>query len=179
MSITVESDVEGVSINWVRLILHTKGTMIQRENTVALIDKNMKVYGQLIFTEKQPNTYLITSENPSGLELLYNLEGKPSGEITFFVGTYQVEETTASYINEILVDNLHSYLKKVADLPLDVFDYQKAIKDKEISYIVCRDSDVIPKFANDPTFNLVFINDEVAIFMVKRSFNQLGRPPSS
>ena len=95
MSITVESDVEGVSINWVRLILHTKGTMIQRENTVALIDENMKVYGQLIFTEKQPNTYLITSENPSGLLLDYNLEGKPSGKITFFVGTYQVEETTA------------------------------------------------------------------------------------
>jgi hypothetical protein len=179
MSITVESDVEGVSINWVRLILNTKGTMIQRENTVALIDNNMKVYGQLIFTEKQPKTYLITSENPSGLLLDYNLEGKPSGGITFFVGTCQVEETTASNINEILVDNLHSYLKKVADLPLDVFDYQKAIKDKEISYIVCRDSDVIPKFANDPTFNLVFINDEVAIFMVKRSFNQLGRPPSS
>ena len=179
MSITVESDVEGVSLNWIRLIMHMKGTIIQRENTVALIDENMKVYGQLIFTEKQPNTYLITSENPSGLELLYNLEGKPSEKITFFVGTYQVEETTASSINEILVDNLHSYLKKVADLPLDVFDYQKALKDKEISYVVCRDSDVIPKFANDPTFSLVFINDEVAIFMVKRSFNQLGRPPAS
>jgi len=74
MSITVESDVEGVSINWVRLILHTKGTIIQRENTVALIDHNMKVYGQLIFTEKQPKIYPITSENPSGLLLDYRSE---------------------------------------------------------------------------------------------------------
>jgi hypothetical protein len=179
MTITVESDVEGVSIDWVRFILHMKGTVMQREKTVALVDENMKVFGQLIFTEQQPNIYTITSENPSGLELLYNLEGKPSGEITLFAGVYQVEDTKTSHINKILVDNLDSYLEKVTDLPLEVFDYQKAVKDKEISYIACRDSDVIPKFANDPAFSLVFINDDVAIFMVKRSFNKLGRPPSS
>ena len=112
------------------------------------------------------------------------------GKIQLWVGVfsvtdnpavYQDPETKASYINKILADNLNSYLKreKLRICPLDVFDYQKAIKDKEISYIACRDSDVIPKFANDPAFSLVFINDEVAIFMVKRSFNQLGRPPSS
>jgi hypothetical protein len=179
MSITVESDVEGVSIDWVRLILHTKGVVVQNEKTVALIDENMKVLGQLIFTEQQPSIYVVTSENPSGLELLYNLEGKPSGEIELFAGVYQIKGTQPSDISQMLVDNLNSYKERVPDLPLDVFDYQKATKDNGISYIACRDSDVIPKFANDPAFSLVFINDEVAIFMVKRDFNQLGRPPSA
>jgi hypothetical protein len=179
VSVTVKSAVEEVSIDWVRFILHVKVKPMPSEKTVVLVDENMKVFGQLIFNEKQPIVSVFTSENPSALELLYNLEGKPSGEITLFAGVYQVEDTKPSHINQILVDNLDSYMEKVADLPLDVFDYQKAIKDKEISYIACRDSDVIPKFANDPVFSLVFINDEVAIFMVKRSFNQLGRPPSS
>jgi hypothetical protein len=53
-------------------------------------------------------------------------------------------------------------------LPLDIFDYQKAVNDWNISYVVCRDSEIIPKFAGDPAFSLVFINNDVAIFMVKK-----------
>ena len=86
---------------------------------------------------------------------------------------------TIEKIVKVMDDNLNSHQEKVADLPLDVFDYQKAVKDWTISYVACRDSELIPKFANDPAFSLVFINDEVAIFMVKRSFNQVGRTPSS
>jgi len=188
MTVTVESNVEDVSVDWVRFILHTKGEVILRDNTVGLLDEGAKVLGQLIFAEKQPSVYVITSENPSGLELLYNLQGKSKGEIQLLVGVfsvtddkavYQDPETKASYINKILADNLNSYQEKVADLPLDVFDYQKAVKDWNISYVACRDSELIPKFANDPAFSLVFINDNVAIFMVKRSFNQPGRQPSS
>jgi hypothetical protein len=37
----------------------------------------------------------------------------------------------------------------------------------------------MPKFVNDPAFSLVFINDEVAIFMVKSSSIQVGKTPSS
>jgi hypothetical protein len=178
MTVTVESNVEDVSVDWVRFILHTKGEVILRDNTVGLLDEGVKVLGQLIFAEKQPSVYVITSENPSGLELLYNLQGKSKGEIQLLVGVfsvtddkavYQDPETKASYINKILADNLNSYQEKVADLPLDVFDYQKAVKDWTISYVACRDSELIPKFANDPAFSLVFINDDVAIFMVKRS----------
>jgi hypothetical protein len=188
MSITIESNVEDASIDWVRFILHTKGEVILRDNTVGLLDEGAKVLGQLIFAEKQPSIYMITSENPSGLELMYNLQGESKGEIQLLVGVfsvtddkavYQDPETKASYINKILADNLNSYQEKIADLPLDVFDYQKAVKDWAISYVACRDSELIPKFSKDPAFNLVFINDDVAIFMVKRSFNQVGRTPSS
>lgn len=152
----------------------------------------MKALGQLIFAEKQPDVSVITPENPSGLKLQYNLEGKSNQEIQLFVGAFSVTDdqntyrdpvAKANFLNGLLAYNVDFYLKDgepvaIESLPLEVFDYQKAIKDNEISYIVCRDFDVIPKFGNDPVFSLVFINDEVAIFMVKRSFNQLGRPPS-
>ena len=58
--------------------------------------------------------------------------------------------------------------EQISDLSLDVFDYQKAVSDWNISYVACRDSEILPKFVNDPVFSLVFINDEVAIFTVKK-----------
>jgi hypothetical protein len=186
MSITVESN-ENVHVDWVRFILQTKGELIDRGNTVGFLEEGTKVLGQLIFAEKQPKVYR------SGPEFLYELSGSSRETIQLWMGVfpvtddpavYQDPETKASYMNKILAANLDLYLKggenlPVGNLPLDVFDYQKAIQANEISYIVCRDSDVIPKFAADPAFSLVFINDEVAIFMVKRSFDQLERSPSS
>jgi hypothetical protein len=44
------------------------------------------------------------------------------------------------------------------------------VNDWNISYIACRDFELLPKFANDPVFSLVFINNDVAIFMVKKGF---------
>jgi hypothetical protein len=178
MSIAVESGAANVSLDWVRLILNMKGEVVLGNNTVGLLDEGVKVLGQLIFTEKQPKVYVVTSENPSGLELLYNLQGKSKGVIRLSVGilpvtnnqaVYQDPGTKASYINKILDDNLNSSQEKVADSPLDVFDYQKGMQDWSISYVACRDSELIPKFAKDPSFSLVFINDAVAVFMVKRS----------
>jgi hypothetical protein len=190
MSIVVESDVEDVCLDWISFILHIKGEPIIGGNTVGLFDDGVKSVGQLIFAEKQPSVSEITPENPSALELLYNLQGKPSGKIQLWAGifsvtndktVYQDPVSKADFLNKLLAANLDLYLKDgervpVGNLSLDVFDYQKAIKDNGISYIACRDFDVIPKFANDPAFSLVFINDEVAIFMVKCNFNQLGSP---
>jgi hypothetical protein len=68
-----------------------------------------------------------------------------------------------------MADKLASYQQKgqVADLPLDIFDYKKTLVDWNVSYIAVRDSEIIPKFAGDPAFSLLFINDEVAVFIVK------------
>ena len=182
MSITVESS-DDVSVDWIRFIVNIKGEVILRNNTVGLFDDGVKALGQLIFAEQQPSVNVVTSENPSALLLDYNLQGHSRGEIQLLVGilsvtddltVYQNPETKANFINKILDENLNSPQKKAADLPLDVFDYQKAVKDWSISHVACRDSELTPKFANDPSFSLVFINDEVPIFMVKRDFNQPG-----
>ncbi|MCJ7560915.1 hypothetical protein MUO79_09930, partial [Candidatus Bathyarchaeota archaeon] len=192
MTETIENIDPAVTFSTVRFILHTKGIRVLGENETVevLVDTNMNVAGQLIFTEGQPRTKWFTEENPSCLEMLYNLNGKSKAELKFSVGVYQFKPDTnlnadspkklwIEHGQELLANDTIAYMNRTADLPPDVFNYQTAIRDKEISYIACRDSDVIPKFANDPAFSLVFINDDVAIFMVKRSFNQLGRPPSS
>jgi hypothetical protein len=198
MSITLESAVDGVSLDWLDFKVYSKGKVIQplQNKTVGLLDEGVKAFGQLIFDKEQPSVDVVNVENPCILELEYNLQGKSKGQIQILVSVfsvtddlavYQDPETTANYMNKILAGNLNAsqgadFLKpsqEKENLPLDVFDYQKAVKDWAISYVACRDSELIPKFASDSFFSLVFINDEVAIFMVKRSFNQLGRPPSS
>jgi hypothetical protein len=182
MSITVESN-EDVHVEWVNFILQTKGKLIEKNNTIGFLEEGTKVLGQLIFAEKQPTV------SHDGTFLLYDLAGNRRETIQIWASAFSVTddpeiykdtEAKDSYIDTVLAGNLNSYLRALenaVDLSLDVFDYQKAICTNEISYIACRDSDVIPKFANDPAFSLVFINDEVAIFMVKRNFNQQGRPP--
>jgi hypothetical protein len=57
---------------------------------------------------------------------------------------------------------------------MDTFDYQAALQQYSVSYIANRDFELNPKFANDPKFNLVFINTEVAIFKVKANVNTAG-----
>ena len=182
MSITIESSIEDVSVYGVRFILQTKGELIDRGRTIGFLDEEAKVLGQLIFSEKQPRAYR------GGPELLYNLKGAPEENIQILIGVfpvtddpavYQDPETKANYMNKILDTNLNSPQKKddFSDLPLDVFDYRKAVNDWSISYIACRDSELLPKFTNDPAFNLVFINYEVAIFQVRSSFNQVRRTP--
>jgi hypothetical protein len=108
----------------------------------------------------------------------YNLRGKAKAEIQMAVSAYSVsdnleiyqsQEKKDQFFNAIIAGNLKSYQEQAPDSPsVDVFDYQKALEDWDISYIACRDSEVIPKFAKDPAFNLVFINNDVAIFMVKK-----------
>jgi hypothetical protein len=171
MSITVEST-EDVRVEWVSFVLQTKGEFIDRGNTIGFLDEGAKVLGQLIFAEKQPKV------SRDGTFLLYDLAGNRRETIQIWASAFSVsddpdfyrsEETKASFIDGVLAEKLDSYFKveNAADLSLDVFDYRTAIEANGISYIVCRDSGMIPKFANDPAFHLVFINDEVAIFMVK------------
>jgi hypothetical protein len=170
MSVTVESAFEDVSIYGLRFILQTKGEPIDRGNTLGFLDEGAKVLGQLIFSEKQPRIY------KAGPELLYNLTGNHKENVQILVGVFSItddpavyrdSETKANVIDKILADNLITANDRVADLSLDVFDYRKALREWNVSYVACRDSEVIPKFAGDPAFSLVFINDEVAVFMVK------------
>jgi len=183
MSIIVESTVEGVSLDWIQFFVDSKGEVIQpmQNKTVGLLDEGVKAFGQLIFNKEQPDVELVNDENPCILGLLYNLKGESKGEIQISVSAYSVTddlrfyqdpEVTADFFNKIITDNLDSSQEPPSNLPpdleLDVFDYQKALNDWNISYIACRDSEIIAKFAGDPAFSLVFINNDVAIFMVKK-----------
>jgi hypothetical protein len=192
MSIAMESMAEEVSLLSFHSILHIRGSMINKTDTVGLFEEGSKVLGQIIYAENHPEEVkLITPENPSGLEFVYNLHSESSAEIQLFVSAFSVSDDPDLYdnteiwenphLNKVMDDNLKGYLspeeEENGDLALNVFDYRKAVNDWSISYIAVRDSTLLPKFAKDPAFSLVFINDEVAIFHVRSSFNQEGRTP--
>ncbi len=113
-------------------------------------------------------------QNPDSYELSYNLQGNSTSKISFFVGLSQFNpesksNQTTAYWNSLIENNSKNYLDKISDLPLNCFDYQAAIRQWNISYIVVRDFDSIPRFSDDPTFALVFKNNQVAIFKVIKS----------
>jgi hypothetical protein len=186
VTLTAESTAEEVSLVSLDSILHIRGEIpVNRTDTYGIFEVGSKVLGQLIYAVGSPiivNT--ITSENPSGLELVYDLHGGSAAEIQMFVSVfsvsdepalYQNEQTAANYVNGVLSENLATYLATDQDVvsgkrapeEISVFDYRKALADWNVSYIAVRDPEIIPKFALDPAFSLLFINDEVAIFLVK------------
>jgi hypothetical protein len=190
MSITLEGN-EDAHLDWIDFVLHVKGEPIVGNCTVGLFDTGVKAIGQLIFAEEQPSVSVITAENPSAVRLQFNLDGEPKADIHFWAGAFSVTddpekykdpETKENTINSILTENLNSYLRAEENAEeIYAFDYLKVMQANDISYIVCRESDLIPKFVNDPAFNLVFINGdkddgEIAVFMVKRNFNKVGSP---
>jgi hypothetical protein len=66
---------------------------------------------------------------------------------------------------------LNSHGNPTTDIPIECFDYQAELRSNQIAYIVSRYPELTKKMARDPAFDLVFINAEVAVFMVKRNFN--------
>jgi hypothetical protein len=178
MTIVVQRENPKVSLDWINFILNSAGEFLQPlNNTVAMLDSGMKEVGQLIFVEDQPQVSSFNSENPCVTQLSYDLQGKSSAEIQILVGVYQVTkndvENQAS-LNKTLMGNLQNEPKPSVSLPMTTFDYKEAMRANSISYIASRDFEVNPKFANDPEFSLVFINNEVAIFKVRANINQIG-----
>jgi hypothetical protein len=178
MTIAIQSNNPNVSLDWVNFILNSQGEFLQPSgNTVAMLDVGMKECGQLIFVENQPEISLFNSENPCVTELSYNLQGKTTAEIQMLVGIYQVSENdiqNQASLSKTITDNVQTAQKLTVALPMTTFDYQAAIQANSISYIANRDFELNPKFAGDPAFNLVFINNEVAIFKVKANATLVG-----
>jgi hypothetical protein len=168
MSVALEST-EDVTLRWANLIFKTKGQPIDRGNTVGFFDEGAKVLGQLIFAEGQPEFY------EGGPNLLYTFSSNPNAKFEIWASAFSVSDTlttlddpqTVARLNQVMADNLASYKQKGQGPDLDVFDYRTALADWNVSYVAVRDSEIIPKFAFDPAFSLLFINDEVAIFLVK------------
>jgi len=178
MTIAIQSNNQNVSLDWVNFILNAQGEFLQPTgNTLAMLDVGVKECGQLIFVENQPEISSFNSENPCVTELSYNLQGKSTADIQILVGIYPVSETdiqNPASLNQTITDNVQTAEKPTAALPMTTFDYQTAMQEYSVSYIANRDFELNPKFADDPAFNLVFINNEVAIFKVKANATLVG-----
>ena len=171
VSVTLKSNVEGFYFNQINFPFITKGFLIQDNNTVAAVDASMQILGQII-NNKEAGTDFFIRKNPRFLELVYDLGKESNVKMQFFVGIQQYQtdpnqENQADYLHALVTNNTENYMDKIADLPIQVFDYQTALKNWNISYIIIRDQRKIPRFTSDPLFSLVFENTEVAIFKVK------------
>jgi hypothetical protein len=171
MTETVSSGNPAVSFVNLNLIVQTKSTFVSvNDASIALVDPDVNVAGQLIFTQVQP-TVTQVSEGP--LEILYNLNAQSETDITFYVTVFEYpnhdsSSATEAYLHKSFVNNTKSYADKIADFPLDIFDYRQAIAKLNASYIVIRDFSQILRFAKDPLFNLLFVNEEVAIYQIHK-----------
>jgi len=171
-SVYVESVGNEISLEYVRLMLRVSGKIFILNQTVGVLHENAKMCGQIIFEEKTPSTKLYTPAYPTCLELMYNVENARKMEIRITMGGFEVEKVDGKYVQSMLVNmtSLRFMKEENFDSPIRIFDYRETIKQKGISFVACRRKECeIAKFSNDPMFNLVFINDNVAIFKVRDS----------
>ncbi|MDR0460100.1 MAG: hypothetical protein LBH62_01490 [Nitrososphaerota archaeon] len=185
---TLEAVSKDVSLSWLQSTLEVNALPVgtERSNSLGFLAKNVKVFGQVVFNKNIP--YINSkSYNSAYTEVRfdYNLEGKKQSELQMSLTTYSATNNQALYDREDKT-LLNAFFDKQIDinlqpenrdnLPLPApFNYQAELKINNIEYIAVTRSymadsnaDVRLKFANDPLFNLVFINPEVAIFEVKK-----------
>jgi hypothetical protein len=180
---------EKVSLSELQYTLEVNALPIgtERGNSLGFLAKRAKAFGQIIFNNKNLPIINVTPYNSAYTEvyLNYDLEGNRQAEIQMSLTTYSTtNDQTFLYEND--VKTLNAFFDKQMDfnlkpenrdnLPLPTpFNYQTELKVNNIDYIAVTrayeafsNADIKLKFANDPMFNLVFINPEVAIFEVKK-----------
>lgn len=169
LSINVEAVDSNTILGYIGLIIHCKGKILQYEQGIGVLDEYAKILGQLIF-ENKPKTRILTPENPNCLELFYKTDEPKQACIKMIIGGFDVEKSDAKYVQSLLANATFSWFKKEnITRPIEVFDYREVIRDKGISLVAFEKREYpIEKFLNDPAFNLVFINDKVVVFEVRR-----------
>jgi hypothetical protein len=173
MTITLQPNAPDVTFSQAVFTIQSKGESIDYNNTVGFYDAGGKVLGQLIFTQGQP---IFHEDGPS---MIYTLANKPAVKLELWGSAFSVDDelqtldepATAAAIGTLMANNAASYQQPTssqrAKPVLDFFDYKQAMVDWNVSYVAVRDPGVMMKFIGDPAFSLLFINNEVAIFVVK------------
>lgn len=169
---TFSSNSSAISFSGLSFIVQTRGNIVTGNgSSIELKDPYSNVAGQLLFIDNHP---VATQVLNGPLEIVVNgLQNKT--ELNFKVGIFEYpnqgfNSAPEAGLQELFRSNIEHYSEKVADYPLDVFDYRQAIANLSASYIAVRDYSQIPRFVNDPSFNLAFVNKEVSIFQVKNFY---------
>jgi hypothetical protein len=174
---TVDTSFPGVSLELVDISVQSKGTQIpyNDDNTIGMLDEGVKTFGQIIFTTK-PSIQKIVPGSPTMINLEYRLNGESQGKIEISASAYSADNDPAIYSNEarkdlffgsVMTANLEPQTPDYTKEWRQVFNYQLSMQYYDVSYIACRVPEMYPKFLKDPSFSLVFINSEIAIFKVK------------
>lgn len=177
LTITIQSNKPNVSLGLLNFSVSSPGEFQQPfNNSLGALDSSMKECGQLIFAQTQPSTSKINTQNPGVAQLSYNLQGKLRVQIQILVGAFAVTESDLQNPDTPigLRGTLNANLIKTptaTNLPITTFNYKAALQEFNVSYVVNSDFEVSGKFADDPMFSLVFMNDKVAIFKAEATFD--------
>jgi hypothetical protein len=188
MTTTIQTLSSNVSLDYLKTSIEASALPIgpERFDTIGFLAEGVKAFGQIIFNNDLPD---IISRHPSEatgsstVDLYYNLQGSSQAEIAMAATTYSLSndptlysdtQTISGFLNLIIEDNLKPETRSNLPLP-EPFNYETALKTNGLDYVIipayyeasCQAAMKL-KFANDPMFNLVFINNEVAIFEVKK-----------
>ncbi len=172
VSLTLQDNSSDVDFDWVHLPFLSRGFAAMYPDSVVVVDNTMQEFSQIILPQGELGSSVQFQENPDFYELVFNLGGKSTAELSFFVGQCRFNPdyatTQADYWSSLIENNSKTYFERTVDLPLTYFDYRAAIRQWNISYILLRDFEALPRFAEDPTFTLVYKNSQVAVFKVVR-----------
>ncbi len=162
LSYEIETLEAEVSIGWVSLILQKReGWLELNEWMMGLYDWYEKVCAQIIFKEQYPEVRM------DGAEFLYTTEENSFIRINFLVGVFDADGMKY----EKILETYSEYLRNPQQIAEEEFqfstwDYLETIKNYDVSFVVCRDQGIYPKFSNDPNFQVVYKSPKVAIFKV-------------
>jgi hypothetical protein len=184
IEIKLEAKADNVIFEYLHTTVESSGKSInpERKDTIGFIAEGVKAFGQLIFKDCVPEYTSRRTDSSYIVNLDYDLGDSKEKEILIVATTYSVtdnlqyynnEETISSFFNPIITENLKSPPVPKDKPFVEVFDYRAELENKDISYVAIRHtdirfSDIRHKFLKDPAFNLVFINNGVAIFEVKK-----------
>jgi hypothetical protein len=186
LTTTIDSTVPGVVLDWLDANVKSNGKeqiSIGDPKTIGLLAEDVKVLGQIIFTSNQPEIRIELGNplTPSNIKLQYNLEGKQHAQTQISASAYSITDDLSIYRDQArkssLLNNQMTLNMNPNQTPKNidfeqVFNYKTEIHSYNVSYIACRVPEMYPKFLKDPSFSLVFINSEVAIFKVNWNLNQ-------
>ncbi|MCL2358590.1 hypothetical protein [Candidatus Bathycorpusculum sp.] len=159
-----------VNFDWMRIPFQARGFPVQYANSIGIVDNTMHMVNQIVFPQNQLGNDVMLQENPDFYELVCSLGGQSRAEFRFFVGLCPydtgLDNPQADVYNNLIENNTKTYLNTVLDLPINCFDYKRAIEEWNISYIVLRDTQEVNRFLYDALFEMAFKNSEVTIFRV-------------
>lgn len=165
LSYEIRTKDDETTIDWVRFIPHIiEGKHLITQSMLGLYDVNLRVAGQVIFKDHLPKVKIYTAERVSSAEFLYTTEDVHSIKITFLIGVFNAENMGYGEVLETFQELLQDPAKIVSDNPITASGYLEILDENNIAYIVSRDQEITPKFANDPNFLTVYKNRKVTIF---------------
>jgi hypothetical protein len=161
------------NFDWIRIPFTARGELLQYANSIGIVDNTMHMVNQIVFPENNLGSDVLLEENPDAYELVFNLAGKSTTEISFYVGLCQFNADGATnqngFYKELIENNTRNYMNVVSDQKIECFDYRAALQQWNISYVAVRDADVIERFSSDSTFKVAYQNSEVSIFEVAKA----------